>query len=842
MVRRASTLLVISLGLWSPGEVLGFTAAPGAGRFAPSLRGLSNVLSSTAADRLSVARSSGRHARLVQTAMTAVGSDVFEELGLKVVPRDQERLRFAPSPTGSLHVGGARTALYSYLAAKKAGGKFVLRIEDTDLARSTKESEDSMIQDLRWLGLDWDEGPYCGGPAEQYRQSERGEVYVKLAKKLVEMGWAYPCFCTEDELEAKRKAAEESGSAVAYDGAWRDADPAEVQKRMDAGEPFTYRFKVPKGKVVTINDLVRGRISWDVEATLGDFILLRSNGVPVYNFCVAVDDAMMGITTVARAEEHLTNTVRQALVLEALGFPLPEYAHCSLILGEDRSKLSKRHGATSCDQFRQQGYLADAMINYLALLGWNDGTDKDIYTRQELIESFDLNRVTPSPAQFDPSKLKWINGQHLRAMPKDKFMPLLEEGLLRDGVLAKADSTLIAHIAGMVQEKCDLLTDASAIVLSCLDYELAETAKTCEESAAILGDDFAALAAAINDSMSKGEFPKDMKSDSFEKEFKEWISALGKTTGRKGKRLFMPVRLALTGNLAGPDIGLQLKTLGLAADSQPKKLVTLEERLQALTSFVAENPELLKNAAASVQSSGTGGAGIPDDRVAQKIIETVAKLTVVQQRQVLSTAEQLLAAGGGEAAAARGKGKGSSAPTGKVLDRSGNVEPVTRLDIRVGKIVSCEKHPDADSLYLEQIDVGEEEPRTVISGLANFVPLDEMQGRMVAVVCNLKPVKMRGILSAGMVLCGSNEEHSQVEILDPPAGAQPGEHLMLEEFGIMKPDEADAVLKSKSQQNVWKIVAPALKLVNGEATYDGKLFTTSAGPLTCKNLKDGTVG
>ena len=287
-------------------------------------------------------------------AAVSSGADIIQELGLNVVPRDQERLRFAPSPTGSLHVGGARTALYSYLAAKKNGGKFVLRIEDTDLARSTKESEDSMIKDLRWLGLDWDEGPYSGGPAGDYRQSERGEAYVKIAKKLVEMGHAYPCFCTEEELEAKRQAAEASGSPVAYDGTWRDADPAEVQRRMDAGETYTYRFKVPKGKVVSIDDMVRGRISWDVEATLGDFILLRSNGVPVYNFCVAVDDALMGITTVARAEEHLTNTVRQVLVLEALGFPIPEYAHCSLILGEDKSKLSKRHGATSCDQFRQQ--------------------------------------------------------------------------------------------------------------------------------------------------------------------------------------------------------------------------------------------------------------------------------------------------------------------------------------------------------------------------------------------------------------------------------------------------------------------------------------------------------
>ena len=421
-------------------------------------------------------------------------------------------------------------------------------------------------------------------------------------------------------------------------------------------------------------------------------------------------------------------------------------------------------------------------------------------------------------------------------------MPHLEETLLNDGVISKADSTLISHVAGMVQEKCDLLTDASAIVSACLDYELTETAKASEEGAAILGDDFAAFATALSESVAKGEFPKDMTAESFEKEFKDWLNALGKSTSRKGKRLFMPARLALTGNLAGPDIGLQLKTVGLAAGAGPKKFVSLEERMRMLTNFVKENPELLASAAQSVQSGGGGGSNVvPDERVAQKIIETVAKLTVPQQRQVLSTAEQLLAAGGGTQGAEQGAVK-QNAPAGKVLDRSGNVEPVTRLDIRVGKIVSAEKHPDADALYLEQIDVGEAEPRTVISGLANFVPLEEMQGRMVAVVCNLKPVKMRGIMSSGMVLCGSNEDHSAVEILDPPADAQPGEHLMLEGFGIMKPDEADAVLKSKSQQNVWKMVAPALKLVNGEATYDGKVFTTSAGPLTCKSLRDGTVG
>ncbi|EKX52958.1 glutamyl-tRNA synthetase [Guillardia theta CCMP2712] len=483
--------------------------------------------------------------------------------------------------------------------AKKLGGKFVLRIEDTDLARSTKESENSMIADLKWLGLDWDEGPYVGGPANLYRQSERNDIYVKMAKKLWDMGFAYPCFCTEEELEEKRKAAEQDGSKVAYDGTWRDADPAEVKRRLDAGDPYTIRFKVPKGKVVTIHDIVRGRISWDVEATLGDFILLRSNGVPVYNFCVAVDDALMGITTVARAEEHLTNTIRQVLVLEALGFNIPEYAHCSLILGEDRSKLSKRHGATSCNQFREQGFLPDAMINYLALLGWNDGTDKDIYSREELIASFDLNRVTPSPAMFDMQKLKWINGQHLRAMKKEEFLPLMAEAMMREKVIGHADEEFLDHVAGMVQEKCDLVNDASSILQTVLDFQLEETSKT-EEAKEILGDDFKALADKIIEEFNSNAIPTN-PSPTFSDDFKQWVNKLGKSTGRKGKKLFMPVRLALTGNLAGPDIGAQIMTVGMAERVQAKH-VDMKTRIEMLKKFVNDNAEMISSAAASIET------------------------------------------------------------------------------------------------------------------------------------------------------------------------------------------------------------------------------------------------
>eukprot|EP00285_Hemiselmis_virescens_P012786 CAMPEP_0173399430 /NCGR_PEP_ID=MMETSP1356-20130122/44890_1 /TAXON_ID=77927 ORGANISM="Hemiselmis virescens, Strain PCC157" /NCGR_SAMPLE_ID=MMETSP1356 /ASSEMBLY_ACC=CAM_ASM_000847 /LENGTH=849 /DNA_ID=CAMNT_0014359143 /DNA_START=55 /DNA_END=2604 /DNA_ORIENTATION=+ len=771
----------------------------------------------------------------------------LEEAGIAYVERSDARLRFAPSPTGSLHVGGARTALYNYLAAAKFGGKFVLRIEDTDVARSTKESEESMIADLRWLGLDWEEGPFVDGPGAPYRQSERGDIYIALAKKLVELGHAYPCFCTEEELEAKRAAAEESGSPVAYDGTWRDADPEEVQRRIDAGEPYTYRFKVPPGKVVAIDDLVRGVVRWDVEATLGDFILLRSTGVPVYNFCVAVDDALMGITTVARAEEHLTNTVRQVLVLEALGFHVPQYAHCSLILGEDRSKLSKRHGATSCNQFREQGYLPEAMINYLALLGWNDGTDKDVYTREELIAAFDLSRVTPSPAMFDVTKLKWLNGQHLRAMDPAKFEPMVSELLVKNKVVSKDDAALTKHITKMVQEKCELVNDALDIAKTVMGYQLEEVLDN-KDSELYLSDDFPAFAQAVADSVAKGELPIDKAgSDEYENAFKDWVNGLGKATERKGKRLFMPLRIALTGNQAGPAVEDQMKTLFLAEKASAAGLVPLDERMKRLTQWVADHADdLARKEQAKNAAGGTGY--LADNEVGGACMVAVAKLAPQQQRTILSLAQQLLEShppdGSAPAAGNQPKvvaGKGGETRT---LDRSGNVEPVSRLDLRVGKIISCEKHPDADALYVEQIDVGDPEgPRTVISGLANFIPIDEMVGRTVAVVCNLKPAKMRGIESFGMVLCGSDEAKTKVELLEPAEGSVPGERLALESMGVLQPSEDDKVLKSKSQQKVWGIVAPDMKTdSDGCATYRGSKFSTSKGPLRCKTLTQSNLG
>mmetsp|Transcript_22994 Transcript_22994/g.75089 ORF Transcript_22994/g.75089 Transcript_22994/m.75089 type:complete len:554 (+) Transcript_22994:1-1662(+) len=499
------------------------------------------------------------------------------------------RTRFAPSPTGSLHVGGARTALYSWLWARQNGGQFLLRVEDTDTARSTRESEDEVLADLAWLGLVHDEGPTAGGPHGPYRQSERmqGGLYQELAQKLLDSGAAYRCFCTPEELDAKRAAAEAAGENPQYDGTWRDADPAEVQRRLDAGEPYTVRFRVPDGKVVGIEDAVRGRVEWDVQATVGDFILLRSGGMPVYNFCVAVDDADMKVSTVIRAEEHLTNTVRQVLILEALGFPLPRFAHLSLVLGEDRSKLSKRHGATSVNQFRQQGYLPQAMLNYLCLLGWNDSTDQEIYSVDELAAAFSLDRVTKSPAVFDLKKLNWINGQHLRALAEEERAALVGRHLAEAGVAMAADSPFSLSASRMVAEKIELVNDASPLVRDALAYPLADS--LASSGAQKLADELRRVGGALVAAHREGVLP-DGASPDFEAEWKSAVKSFGKELGLKGKSLFMPLRLAVTGRMAGPDVGAQLQLLALAPDGAKCESVPLDARMAQLEAALADMP------------------------------------------------------------------------------------------------------------------------------------------------------------------------------------------------------------------------------------------------------------
>jgi len=519
------------------------------------------------------------------------------------------RTRFAPSPTGSLHVGGARTALFAWLKARKEGGDFILRVEDTDTARSTRESEEEVLADLSWLGLKWEEGPVVGGDKGPYRQSERMTtgLYQELAQQLIDEGHAYPCFCTAEELEQKRLAAEALGENPQYDGTWRDADPEEVARRMAAGDPYTVRFKVPRGKVVTIDDMVRGEVSWDVAATVGDFILLRSGGMPVYNFCVAVDDATMQVSHVIRAEEHLTNTVRQVLILEALRFIVPTYAHLALVLGEDRSKLSKRHGATSVNQFRLEGFLPQAMINYLCLLGWNDGTDQEIYTVDELIDAFSLDRITKSPAVFDMKKLRWINGQHLRALPEAELTALLTQQFDESGTLAAdapAAAAFTTAAARMVAEKVELVNDALPLVRDALAYPLPETLASDAAQPFVDDHSVAEVGRAVLAAYAAGELPA-LDADDFSSVWKSWVKATGKSLGRKGKGLFMPLRIVMTGRMAGPDIPAQLALLGLAdpaldlgTEAAPMPVVPLAERMAALETALEQLPAAEAAAAA----------------------------------------------------------------------------------------------------------------------------------------------------------------------------------------------------------------------------------------------------
>mmetsp|Transcript_1959 Transcript_1959/g.4699 ORF Transcript_1959/g.4699 Transcript_1959/m.4699 type:complete len:715 (+) Transcript_1959:268-2412(+) len=544
------------------------------------------------------------------------------------------RLRFAPSPTGSLHVGGARTALYNWLLAKKGQMEFpgtesgfVLRVEDTDLARSTKESEQSVLDDLTWLGMIWDEGPKgdvvdCSGYGP-YRQSERNNIYVQAAQKLLDENKAYRCFCSPEELDEMREQQEAAGIPPRYDGRWRDAPEEEINKMMDAGTPYTIRFKVPEGSRVVIDDAVRGTVAWDAEATVGDFILLRSNGVPVYNFCVAVDDALMGISTVVRAEEHLTNTVRQGLVLDSLGAPRPRYAHCSLILGEDKQKLSKRHGATSCNQFRLDGFLPDAMINYLALLGWNDGTDNEIFTRDELIDAFELERVVKSPSVFDMEKLRWVNQQHMKMFSLEDLVDLVKdqfefEDILVDGA-SKSDLGLVDMAfatTALARERMQTTKDAVLNAKTVLGYDLPESFDKIEDAEAksmIEQGNFYGLAERILKEFEAGEFPLpnienpmetfqdaisgSKEKDAFTQTYQKHMKTMAKEGGVKGKNLFHPVRLALTGEMSGQDVTKQLALLTLATgkdsiiDADKAGIVPLSERMEKLKSFCDSIPE-----------------------------------------------------------------------------------------------------------------------------------------------------------------------------------------------------------------------------------------------------------
>jgi glutamyl-tRNA synthetase len=353
------------------------------------------------------------------------------------------RVRFPPSPTGHLHVGSARTALFNWLFARHHGGVFVLRIEDTDRTRSTEESIASILDALRWLDLAWDEGP----PTPGYRQTERLEIYRAHAERLLERGRAYYCDCSPAELDAQRKAAQQRGETFRYSRRCRD-------RGLTAG---ALRLRIPEAGETVVQDLIHGPVTF-AHAQLDDWILVRSEGVPTYNFCVVVDDVTMDITHVIRGDDHLSNTPKQALCYQALGYALPEFAHIPMIMGSDRSRLSKRHGATSVQAFRDAGILPEAMVNYLARLGWSHG-DQEIFTRDELIEHFDLKQVGSAAAVFDPAKLEWLSQQWFMRTPPERLADALRPFVERAGLAPRPDRGWLAGVAETLRERAKTLSE-----------------------------------------------------------------------------------------------------------------------------------------------------------------------------------------------------------------------------------------------------------------------------------------------------------------------------------------------------------------------------------------------
>ena len=374
------------------------------------------------------------------------------------------RVRFAPSPTGYLHVGGARTALFNWLYARRAGGVFILRIEDTDVERSSTDMVTGILDSLKWLGLDWDEGPGVGGPHAPYFQTERLPLYRAAAQRLVDGGHAYYCYCRPEDLKAKREAAEQAGGSYTYDRTCRALAADEVRAREAAGQPRAIRFLVPDGRT-SFADLVHGPIDFD-NATIEDFVVLRSDRYPTYHLSVVVDDVEMAVTHVVRGDDHISNTPKQVLLYHAMQAPVPAFAHVPLILGPDKKRLSKRHGATSVGEYEKQGYLPEAMVNFLALLGWSPGSDEEVFTRDELIARFTLEGISGGNAVFNPEKLDWFNQQHVLGMSAGEILARIAPDLDAAGLArpAAADPARTARAIDLVKPRARKLTDLVNLV------------------------------------------------------------------------------------------------------------------------------------------------------------------------------------------------------------------------------------------------------------------------------------------------------------------------------------------------------------------------------------------
>jgi glutamyl-tRNA synthetase len=461
------------------------------------------------------------------------------------------RVRFAPSPTGYLHVGGARTALFNWLFARHYGGVFVLRIEDTDRVRSTEESLGGILSSLRWLGLDWDEGPAVGGQFEPYFQTQRLPFYGAVAEQLLEQGKAYYCYCTPEELIERRKAALAAGKSPGYDRRCRSLSEKKRAVFEAEGRRPAIRFAMPTEGETAVDDLIHGRVTFANER-LDDLVIVKADGTPTYNFAVVVDDMLMAISHVIRGDEHLANTPRQIRIYEALGYPLPKFAHVSMILGEDRTKLSKRHGATSIADYRDSGYLPEAMFNFLALLGWAYDDKTEIMSREEIIERFALEKVSPSPAVFSKEKLDWMNGVYIRSLQTDDLARRLVPFLGRAGL--KTDVETLQRIAPLIQERIKGLADATELVDFFFREDLSYDPQLLVGKKMTAADSLPALTVARKAMEGLATFD--------EQALENTLRPLAAQLGIKAGDLFGIVRVAVTGKRVTPPLFGTLSILG----------------------------------------------------------------------------------------------------------------------------------------------------------------------------------------------------------------------------------------------------------------------------------------
>ncbi len=482
------------------------------------------------------------------------GYDILEKMGIllmqevKIILSEEVRVRFAPSPTGSLHIGGARTALFNWLFARHNEGRFILRIDDTDLARSTDESTQGILAAMKWLGMDWDEGPEVEGDYGPYYQSQRMDIYKAVAQELLEQGKAYHCYCTPEELADRRKKAMEEGRAPRYDGRCRDLSPEERAQKEQEGLRPALRLRIPTTGETVVRDFFRGDVVF-ANDVLDDFIIVKSSGMPAYNFACVVDDAKMRISHILRAEEHLSNTPRQILIYQAMGYPMPVFAHVPMILAPDRSKLSKRHGATSVEEFREMGYLPEALVNYLALLGWSPEGEEEVFPLSQLVSQFTLERVGKSAAVYDTKKLTWMNGHYLNERDLDDVIQLVKPYFIEKNLIPqKLNSDEMAYFRQVV--------DAVRTRVKTL-------AEVADASEYFYSDNFS-----YDEKGEKKHFRKEDPTDNLRKAIEklavldkfdletteEAYRELSEELGIKAGKIIHPTRLALSGRTMGPGL------------------------------------------------------------------------------------------------------------------------------------------------------------------------------------------------------------------------------------------------------------------------------------------------